>query len=214
MPLSSVQNAEDSARSIEKMKIILASQSPQRKALLEEAGFHPTIIISNADEVEPKDGDVSDVESACCINAEKKAKKILSQISNNDADFLIAADSLVVVPGVMTAGKPKTIAQAHEMFQIFAEKEILAISGVHLIDLKTGKGKTFFETSKIVMNSLSFDERDALFERVTPLNKAGGFSIALMPELIKSIEGSRSNIEGLPMERIKLEMQKIIEARP
>lgn len=116
-----------------------------------------------------------------------------------------------MVPGIITAGKPKTLEEAHKMFDIFMNNTIIAISGVHLIHIPTGKVETFCEESKLIMKQIKKEEVEEIFKRVTPLDKAGGFSIKLSPEIFSKIEGSTSNIEGLPLETLKSYLKKFSE---
>ena len=130
-------------------------------------------------------------------------------IYKRDSDFLVAADSLVVVPGVMTAGKPTTLAEAHHMFEIFSKQPFLVVTGVFLYCTSTKQSETYYSLTTLTMKPTNTEERTVIFEKVTPLDKAGGFSLLYSPELFPIVEGSRSNVTGLPLETLPEHMQRL-----
>ena len=130
-------------------------------------------------------------------------------ISKWDSDFLLAGDSLVVVPGVMTAGKPATLEEAHHMFEVFSKQPFLVVTGVFLYCTSTKQSETYYSLTTLTMKPTTLEERARIFETVTPLDKAGGFSLLYSPELFPVVEGSRSNVTGLPLETLSEHMQRL-----
>ena len=111
----------------------------------------------------------------------------------------------------MTAGKPQSLEEAHSMFETFMVNKLVAITGVHLIHIPTGKKDTFSVETSLLMRKHTKEERSIIFEKVSPLDKAGGFSIELCPDLFSDIHGSISNVQGLPMEELELRINKLID---
>ncbi len=170
--------------------LILASTSPRRKALLEEAGLTFRIIAPDIEELEP--GHHSP-EELCSLNAEKKAHAVAA--SHPEA-IVIGADTVVALEDTIF-GKPKDLAHAAEMLTTLAGRSHRVLTGVCLVN--KSRNLTWVETTNVHFHPLTANEIAAYLARINPLDKAGGYS-AQEDEghLLAEIQGCLKNVIGLP----------------
>lgn len=71
-----------------------------------------------------------------------------------------------------------------------------------LYNVDRGEWVVFAVHTTVQLRDLSLAERDALFARVPPLDKGGAYNIEEAPDILASLDGSRSNVIGLPLERL------------
>ncbi len=183
---------------IKSKKLILASQSPRRKELLAQAGFEFEIRIANIDEENyPSELKLEDLPAYL---AEAKASKI----SDNQLDMnslVLAADSLVFYKGEVYS-KPTDRLDACRILNALSGRTHTVITGICL------KGEGFTDIAS-VYTEVTFDtihqmEIEYYVDHYLPYDKAGAYGIQDWLGLckVKSINGSYSNIMGLPMETI------------
>jgi septum formation protein len=104
-------------------------------------------------------------------------------------------------------GKPRDLADAERMLLTLQAREHEVVTGVSLVCLAQGREVTFTETTKVVFKALDPARVRAYFHRVNPLDKAGAYAIQEHGDLIvERIEGSYSNVVGLPVERLAREL--------
>ncbi len=185
------------------MKLILASKSSGRKALLEKAGFDVVVDVSNVDESSVKRENVRELVMALArMKAEAVAKR-------HKEGIILGADTLVYFDG-------KEIGQQHSDED--AEKTLRALMGqIHevytgLCVINTKKKKTIQDVvvSKVTLKKVSDKVLFAYINSGQYRGKAGAYNIA-DPEFesfIDIVEGSYTNIMGTPVEEIK----KLIES--
>jgi septum formation protein len=183
-------------------KIILASQSPRRRHLLQEAGFEHV-------EVRPLDVDESfsehmPVDEVAPYLAHKKAMagKYLLQYPD---EVLLTADSVVIL-GDKIYNKPADYAEAVYMLQQLSGHAHRVITGVCLCTLD--KEKIISAEAKVFLNKLSEQEIDYYVQRYKPYDKAGSYAIQEWIGLCKinRIEGTFANIMGLPVDLVYQEL--------
>lgn len=217
------------------LNIILASQSPKRKSLLLSEGCNVEILVSNEFEEDPKSPDLDEVTRVVKLNAQKKGESILKKIQSDRSfqhlltyDFIIAADSLGLLPGEVIFGKPKDTEEAHMMIERMGGKDVAFVVGVFVLFLND-KGKDpnvkqikdyenalssstpshllFDDTVFVKFKKTTREERESCFLRSDPLTKAGAFSIDDSPELVLEMRGgTRASVCGMPVERLKEEL--------
>lgn len=181
-------------------KIILASTSPRRSQLLREAGFQFEIKTNEVEETYPPDTPVDAVaEYLAC----KKAYASRDFIQNEE--IILAADSVVILDGIIY-GKPLDAADAKAMLQKLSGQMHRVITGVCL--LTKDREKSFSSESRVQFESLSADEIDYYIESFKPFDKAGSYAIQEWIGLCKisRIEGTFTNIMGLPVDRVYREL--------
>lgn len=174
------------------MKLLLASNSPRRKELLEKAHFHF--------EVEPAKIEEIFDESLPIDQAIKKvAQAKAADVADLYPDYtVIGADTIVYFQNTRL-GKPKDENQAREYLHQFSNQTHEVKTGVCII--RDHKVTTFVETTKVHFRDLSDDEIEAYVRSGKPMDKAGAYGIQEC-DFIDWIDGSYSNVVGLPMERI------------
>lgn len=174
------------------MRIILASNSPRRRELLSQIGVIFEIIPSKFEE------NISGLPPAEMVEhfAYMKAKDVAS-IVEEDA-LVIGSDTIVYLDGIM--GKPKSRKDAFDMLTRLSGKEHTVLSGVSVINTKTGEYLSDFESTRVKMKKLSSREIDAYIATGEPLDKAGAYAIQGIGSLfVERIEGDYFNVVGLPI---------------
>lgn len=177
-------------------KLILASQSPRRKELLEKAGFQFEIRTAPIDEDYPED---LPVESIATYLADKKAEAAKHLIAGNE--ILLTADSTVVLDGKQY-GKPQSYEEAIQTILALAGKTHQVITGVCLLSLT--KKKVFSGVSLVTMEPMNEEEANFYIDRYKPFDKAGSYGVQEWIGLCKisKIEGTYANIMGLPVDLV------------
>lgn len=183
-------------------KIVLASKSPRRKALLEQIGLRFEIDVSDFDEKNAPKLPPSKLAEYLSL---EKAKIIAKKHKNS---IIIAADTFVVFENEIL-GKPKTKENAVKMLKRLSGKEHKVITGFTLIDTE-GRITSKFVESKVVMRNLTNEEIKSYVETGEPLDKAGGYGIQeLGSVLIEKVIGDYYNVVGLPLAPLYEELKKL-----
>ena len=181
--------------------LILASKSPRRKQLLQEAGFEFITKTKEVEETYPDDLAIADVPTYL---ASKKAKALISEIGK---EIIIASDTIVVCDDIIL-GKPKNHQDATEMLQMLSEKTHQVITGVCLLSKE--KEVVFSDTTVVTFKKLSKEEIDHYISNFKPYDKAGAYGIQewLGKIGITNISGSYFTVVGLPVHRLYEELVK------
>lgn len=177
--------------------IILASQSPRRKQLLEWANIDFEVQVSNADEDYPSHLPISEIP---VFIARVKAEQIRNTTKVVEKPIL-AADTIVVVNNEVL-GKPSTKEEAFEMLQKLNGKKHAVITGV--VILMGEKEISFAETTFVEFNIITDEELIYYINKYEPYDKAGSYAIQEWIGVvgIKSIDGDFYNVMGLPINRV------------
>ncbi len=181
-------------------KILLASKSPRRSQLLKEAGFTFEVVSLNVDESYPNDMPVDEVAE---FLARKKARAAVGYIKENE--MVLAADSGVIL-GETIFGKPTDYQDAVKILRALSGKMHRVITGVCLKTKE--KERSFSGLSKVFFDELSEEEIEYYIKNYHPYDKAGAYAIQEWIGLckIKKIEGTYSNIMGLPVQIVYKEI--------
>tara|TARA_B100000579_G_scaffold426642_1_gene434144 strand:- start:543 stop:1124 length:582 start_codon:yes stop_codon:yes gene_type:complete len=189
---------------IKKYNIILGSNSPRRKKILEELGLKVKVIGSNIDEsiIQNKN-----LEKVPIILAKKKAFALKNKIKSND--LLITADTIVLLKDKILT-KPQNEEDAKRILSKISSKTHQVITGVCI--LINGKEYSFSNTTKVSFDKLDLNEIDFYIKKYKPFDKAGSYGIQEWIGLIgiKKINGSYSNVVGLPASRLYQELKRLI----
>lgn len=176
-------------------ELILASASPRRRDLLEEHGFSFMIQPSDIEEIAP---DYLTICETVLLNAKRKAVSVANESLSRRV--VVGVDTLVCCDG-KSLGKPASREEALEMIMCLSGRSHEVVSGVWLVRPPT-EHHWFTELSVVKFRSMSRDEIRQYHDVVEPLDKAGAYAAQENSfGLIESIEGSRTNVIGLPMER-------------
>lgn len=182
-------------------KIILGSQSPRRKFLLEMAEIPFEIIIAEVSENINKNIAVHNV-------AEDIARqKLNALIPNYQQRTIITADTIVLLEGNII-GKPNSLPHAEEMLTKLSGKMHEVISGVCIYHEK--KIYTFSEITEVYFRPLSASQIKFYTEKFQPLDKAGAYAIQewIGAVGVEKINGCYYNVMGLPISSL---IQKLEE---
>ena len=174
-------------------RLILASKSPRRSELLKQTGLTFSVIPSNFDEDTVA---LSNPDSDVVTLAESKALDISRK--HPDA-WVIGADTIVLI-GRKILGKPASAEEAFEMLQRLSGKTHQVLTGYCICCKK--KNRVFSETVKTDVNfkSLPDAEINWYIQTGEPFDKAGGYAIqGIGSFLVRSINGSYTNVVGLPV---------------
>ncbi len=176
--------------------IVLASKSPRRSELLSKSGFDFTIKTLEVEEDYPLDMKVEEVPE---FLAKKKAHASTSLLQ--EGQLLIAADTVVIFEGEIF-GKPKDAEDAYTMLGRLSGSMHTVITGVCI--LSPQKEESFSDLSKVYLAPLTEAEIKFYVDTYQPFDKAGSYAIQEWIGLCKidKIEGTYSNIMGLPMQRL------------
>lgn len=182
--------------SIQKYKILLASKSPRRSQLLKEAGFDFQVVAKEVKESYPTH---LSPEKVAQFLAQKKA--LASKDVLTDNQVILAADTIVTKDGIIY-GKPKDYEEAVTILNTLSGNWHEVITGVCLLSLE--KKIIFSSTSKVKIETLSQDEIEFYIANFKPYDKAGAYAIQEWIGLCKisKIEGTYSNIMGLPVDLV------------
>lgn len=174
--------------------IILASKSPRRHELLKLMGLDFTIELKDVDESYP--AGLSPSEIAVYV-AEQKAKAF----GNVPDKIVITADTIVALGGKIL-GKPNDRAHAKEMLKALSGTQHEVYTGVAI--LKDTKMYSFYETTEVFCKEVTDAEIDFYIDNFKPFDKAGSYGIQDYWGLVvvKRIEGSYTNVMGLPTEKL------------
>ena len=154
-------------------------------------------------EVPELHADYLTVRELALVNAHRKARAVAKE--HTDA-LVIGADTLVSL-GTRLFGKPKDLTEAKAMLTALAGARHQVVTGVALIHLRQHHELLFAETTHVRFRSLTESEIAAYLDRIQPLDKAGAYAIQEFGELLlEEITGSKSNVIGLPMERLQAEL--------
>ncbi|MDO8992252.1 nucleoside triphosphate pyrophosphatase [Daejeonella sp.] len=184
--------------------IILASKSPRRQELLKLMGFDFQVVLREVDESYPPG--LSPSEIAVHIS-EKKAKAFDLLIEN---EIVITADTIVSLDGKIL-GKPENEDHAFEMLSELSGKRHDVITGVSL--LKDHKLSSFYELTEVFFKEISAEQIRYYINTCQPMDKAGAYGIQEWIGLVAvdRINGSYSNVVGLPTHRLYAELCKLSE---
>jgi len=182
-------------------KIVLASQSPRRKQLLEQAGFSFEIRTNPIDETFPSDLPAQEVAPYLARNKAKAAMGLLK----HPEEILLTADSVVILNGKIY-NKPENRQDAIRILSDLSGQTHTVITGVCLCNQE--KEKVFSGVSHVTMNPLSTEEIEFYIDQYQPFDKAGAYAIQEWIGLCKiaKIEGTYANIMGLPVDLVYAEL--------
>jgi septum formation protein len=190
------------------LSIILASQSPRRKQLLEWAEINFEVIVKATDESYPPDLAVEEV--PVYIAREKAlAVQTFSQTAyhaEHQKEIIIAADTVVVLDDRII-GKPADRQEAIATLTSLSGKEHRVITGVVILHGK--KEIAFADITKVWFHELTLAQIEFYIDKYLPFDKAGAYGIQDWIGVvgIKAIEGDFYNVMGLPISRVVQQLQ-------
>jgi septum formation protein len=183
-------------------KLILASQSPRRKQLLEQIGLKFEIYPSDIEEIlDPKLNPREQVESL----SQQKAITVATKFKNA---VILAADTMVALDGEVY-GKPKDKDDAIRMLKKFSGNSHSIVTGFTIIDTETKQKVTDSTETKVWFRKLTQREIENFIEREKPYDKAGAYAIhELASVFVEKVEGDFFGGVGLSVYLVAKELKK------
>jgi septum formation protein len=174
-------------------RIILASASPRRKALLEQIGLKFTVDARVREDTEFVGQEPHQ------LAGEISLKKAESVASGYPDAIIIAADTFGVIDGRII-GKPHSESEARAMLAALSGKSHTVITGFTVLDTLTRKAVSRSVETSVHMKPITKSEIKAYVKTGEPLDKAGAYAIqGLGAVLVEKIEGDYFNVMGLPL---------------
>jgi septum formation protein len=170
--------------------LVLASQSPRRREILTQAGFHFIVRVPGIDKV--RSGTESPADYVHRLALEKARAAAASP-----EEFVLAADTVVVVDGAVLE-KPGSVFEAGEMLRRLSGRSHVVLTGVCL--LHGGQEWSGVESTSVFFSAMTEDELRGYAESGEPMDKAGAYAIqGLASKFIERVEGCYFNVVGLPI---------------
>ena len=186
--------------------LILASGSPRRIELLREAGFAFQVEVAQVEEAHHESWSC---EALTIANATTKAMAVAAL---HPEAVTLGADTLVYLNG-LPFGKPRDLVEASAMLALLSGRTHQVCTGVALVARAGADVHTFHVISEVTFQELTSQEISAYHALVNPLDKAGAYGIQSEgARIIASMTGSRSNVMGLPMERVVVELPAFLRS--
>ena len=181
---------------LNKINIILASGSPRRQQFFKEMDLHYTIRLKEIEEIYPEHLQAEEITN---FLAELKANAFENELKENDV--LVTSDTIVWLNG-KALGKPKDYDDAFQMLQQLANQTHEVITSVCLKSID--KTEVFHCVTKVTFANLSDEAIKYYLDNYQPFDKAGSYGIQDWIGLIgiSKIEGSYTNVVGLPTEML------------
>ncbi|HKM20887.1 MAG TPA: Maf family protein [Lachnospiraceae bacterium] len=187
-------------------KVILASGSPRRKDILEQAGIPfeiilPTLTEEVTDQTKPEEI-VKDL-------SRQKAENVAELLDATDDYMIIGADTVVAYEGQIF-GKPKDREDAFRMLSLLQGNVHQVYTGVTFVYTKQNERKThsFHVTTDVRMYPMNEEQIKGYIDTEEPLDKAGAYAIqGKCCVYIEEIKGEYNNVVGFPIAHICEEMK-------
>lgn len=182
-------------------KIVLASQSPRRKQLLEWAEVDFDVLTQETDESWPEGMPVEEIPIHI---AREKARSVMQLDLYNRYEQgvpVLAADTIVVL-GNEILGKPRDAEHALTMLKALSGQKHKVITGVVIVNHE--KDIRFSDVTEVDFHSMPEDDLRYYVEKFEPFDKAGAYAIQEWIGVvgIKAITGDFYNVMGLPVSRV------------
>ena len=184
------------------MKLVLGSESPRRKELLRTMGYEFRTLKPDADETIPEGVLIDEVPIKL---AEIKASILMSELSENES--IICADTIVVLDNQII-GKPTDFNHAVAILKALSDNTHSVYTGVTIRNHL--KSVSFVEKTEVIFTKLSLAQIEYYVDEFKPYDKAGAYGIQdwIGVTGVEKINGSYTNVMGLPTCRIRLELEQ------
>jgi septum formation protein len=171
-------------------RLVLASASPRRAAILRSLGVEFRVVVSAADEtLGPGEAPPRAVERLACLKAETVAR--------SESLPVVGADTVVVIDGLIL-GKPASAGEAEAMLRRLSGREHEVLTGLCLVH--GAQVRSAVECTSVRLATMSDDEIRDYVATGEPMDKAGAYHIdGRAARFVIGVNGSPSNVAGLPV---------------
>lgn len=185
-------------------ELILASQSPRRAQILDTLGLPYRVSVPKDEE---EIADFANVEQVVLRNSRRKAEVCLKYADSSDV--IIGADTLVVL-GQDVLGKPANEDEARETLQKLSGQTHEVITGISLLCMENNGEQQAAVRTRVTFKTMGPRDIEDYIATREPYDKAGAYAVqGLCSLFIEKIEGSYTNVMGLPIETLLIELSKI-----
>lgn len=182
--------------------MILASNSPRRKEILENFGFNLKIITKNIEEISDK----KEITDKIMDIANKKVLAVAKDYPN---EYVVGSDTVVVVDNEIL-GKPKDEKDIYNMLRKLSNKEHEVITSFSLVNISKNLSISDFEISKVYFKNISDEEIKWYIGTKEPFDKAGAYGIQGKGSyFVEKIQGDFFSIMGFPIGKFVRTLNKI-----
>lgn len=192
-------------------QVILASESPRRKEIMENMGIPYKVLVANVAEVAEETVPSEMVQALARLKTNAVKQKLDSQYEENQEVILIGADTMVFYKE-HALGKPKDEADAVRMLEMLSDDVHEVYTGVSIIIKNKEKGDESFSfavCTKVVVQPLTKQQIMDYIATGEPTDKAGAYAIqGKFGIYIKEIIGDYYNVVGFPVASIYAELLK------
>lgn len=186
------------------MDLTLASASPRRAELMRQAGYTFEVVTPPLSEPDEMGHDVppeAQAEALSYFKARSVAKTM-------ESGWIIGADTIVALDGAVF-GKPADVDDARRILETLAATRHRVITGLTLLDARTGERMISHDVTTVTMRPLSGEALDKYLASQAWIGKAGAYGIQDKGDAsIERIDGSFTNVVGLPMELLSSLLQQ------
>lgn len=186
--------------------VILALASPRRRELMKQAGYRFEVVLPRVEEVHEES------QSPRFLTRCNALTKALEVAARHPSRLVIGADTLVAIDGC-ALGKPASHGEAQAMLTRLAGRTHEVCTSVVLARAKAGSEMMhtgFEEVTRVTFLPLTEAEVRTYLDLIDPFDKAGGYAAQDHGDrIICGVDGSWTNVVGLPMERLALELQAL-----
>ncbi len=178
-------------------KLVLATKSPRRIALLKELGIDFLVIKPRTYEsihrAQPR--------SIVLDNARRKAYSVLDSVPYNAV--VVAADTIIVDDSNRVYGKPSSLSEAARILKILRGKWHRVLTGVYIVDVPDRLEDFFISETKVKLRNFSDKELEVYLSSLESLDKAGAYALQGIGRfLVEEIIGDPYNVVGLPLSKL------------
>lgn len=189
--------------------LILASASPRRRELLQKAGYNFDVVPAKVSEIPDKNLNAND---QILDIAQRKARAAFAQLRDQKAGpFVVLAADTEVIFNNAPLGKPESPEDAFRILRLLSGQPHLVITGVCVIDSRTGIEDSQTETTSVFFRELTDEEIWNYIHTGECMDKAGAYGIqGKGSQLVDRYEGSFDNIVGLPMKLVEKMLRPLL----
>ena len=182
---------------VSKKKLVLATKSPRRIALLKELGIDFLVIKPRTYEsihrAQPR--------SIVLDSARRKAYSVLDSVPYNAV--VVAADTIIVDDSNRVYGKPSSLSEAARILKILRGKWHRVLTGVYIVDVPDRLEDFFISETKVKLRNFSDKELEVYLSSLESLDKAGAYALQGIGRfLVEEIIGDPYNVVGLPLSKL------------
>ena len=184
-------------------KLILASGSPRRSELLAKYGYDFQVRVPD----DHAECGICSRETPPELVARLAYQKAANVIEKIESGLVVACDTVAECVAIIL-GKPENVSHAREMLKRLRGREHSVYSGLCIWDKESARRSIRVDVSRLRMDNISDTEIEAYLETEQWMGKAGAFGFQDGPDWIHLINGSPTNVVGLPMELLANMLQE------